>query len=786
MPWPQAFDYNSAIQEPSACFADADMARGQPAEGMLPGIPLSYAGNFATVYKINSPSGFAWAVKCFTRQVDNLQERYKEICAHLNRRKRRFVVDFQYLPEGIRVCGNWYPVVKMQWVEGFTLNEFLRHHAGNAAILEQLCQLWLRLGNEMREDRIAHGDLQHGNVLLVPGTIGSSMLLRLVDYDGMWVPTLADLPPGEVGHANYQHPERLAEGGYDEHVDRFAHLAVYTALRCLMVGGMALWNSHDTGENILFREADFKHPTSSKLFAKLQALPDTDATALAGHLLLASQGAVPRVPLVSDLLAGTGVVPLSAEQILRVRALVPLSAQVAVSPGTFVPSWPGSGPIVPGSPVAMVALPAESLILDAPPVAAVGKDSVRVGSLHYQVVPLAEEPPPLPPLPKAMPIGTIPPAPEWFQCLGLPENGLAVRLWPVTLATLAMMVLAPTLILAVWMIGKFERRGEPLEPEPVPPRLARMAPVTLRAGHELEVNVEVERESTDVPLIVWFVELPRGVTFEARPLAPGDGPARLSVRLCSAPDTAGFTGDVIVRLNQGDEQLDEQQIHLTVKPFIRPELDVIPPLTIEAGESQRLEVCVKSNGNDDPWKLDLRGLPEGVTFRAPPGSAPNGMVAVLVEAGSAAPAKNGAIIEVVLLADGVLADSRLVSLSVEPIPRNVKIDLVVSKDIQLPLGGTTTLSVEMIRHGYRGPIQLEIIDLPVGVTTCGPVRVAAGAVRAKMELRAGTEIASRLALQDFRVAARVHGKLVGTRQGTFRLERPAEPGKLKVRGFTSR
>jgi hypothetical protein len=323
MSWPQTVDYNSAIQNPLACFADADLARGQPADGMMPGIPLSYAGNFATVYKMVDSSGTARAVKCFTRKVENLQQRYKEISEHLNRRKRRFVVDFQDLPEGIRVAGTWYPVVKMQWVEGFTLNEFLRDRAGNTALLEQLCRLWLRLGNDMREDCMAHGDLQHGNVMLVPGSSASSMLLRLVDYDGMWVPALADLPPGEVGHANYQHPQRLAEGGYNDQIDRFAHLAIYTALRCLMVGGKALWAEHDNEENLLFREADFKLPGNSKLFPKLLALPDAATATLAGHLLLASQGPLQQIPLVSDLITGAAVAPLTAEQIDRIRVLVP-------------------------------------------------------------------------------------------------------------------------------------------------------------------------------------------------------------------------------------------------------------------------------------------------------------------------------------------------------------------------------------------------------------------------------------------------------------------------------
>jgi tRNA U34 5-methylaminomethyl-2-thiouridine-forming methyltransferase MnmC len=322
MPWPQTVDYNCSIQDPQQCFADDDLRNGTVAEGMIPGLPLSYSGNFATVYKIHGAQG-AWAVKCFTRKVENLALRYKEISAHLEEHRRRFVVDFQYLEEGIFVGGAWHPVVKMQWVEGFTLNELLRDHCGNPAFLEQLCALWLRLGRHLRRDRMAHGDLQHGNVLLVPGGSASSLLLRLVDYDGMWVPALAGLPPGEVGHANYQHPQRLREGGYGPHIDRFSQLAIYTALRCLLAGGKPLWSAHDNGENLLFREADFLRPAQSKLFAQLLALPDTNAAALAAHLLLASQGALEDVPLLSDLLAGLAVAPLAGELIDRVGELIP-------------------------------------------------------------------------------------------------------------------------------------------------------------------------------------------------------------------------------------------------------------------------------------------------------------------------------------------------------------------------------------------------------------------------------------------------------------------------------
>src|SRR2546430_4647189 len=50
--------------------------------------------------------------------------------------------------------------------------------------------------------QVAHGDLQHGNILVRGGSI------QLVDYDGMWVPALKGRHATEIGHRAYQHPER--------------------------------------------------------------------------------------------------------------------------------------------------------------------------------------------------------------------------------------------------------------------------------------------------------------------------------------------------------------------------------------------------------------------------------------------------------------------------------------------------------------------------------------------------------------------------------------------------
>ena len=216
--------------EPRSSFSDPELRAGTVAVNAL-GLPLPRSGNFADVYEFTCPGNARWAVKCFTRQVAGLRERYAEVSRHLHEARLPFAVDFQYLDQGVRVRGQWYPLLKMRWVEGLLLNEFVRDSLDKPALLQSLGLIWQRMARRLREAGVAHADLQHGNVLLVPGQTASSLAVKLIDYDGLFVPALAGRKSGEVGHPNYQHPQRLREGTYNAEVDRLPLLAVATSLR---------------------------------------------------------------------------------------------------------------------------------------------------------------------------------------------------------------------------------------------------------------------------------------------------------------------------------------------------------------------------------------------------------------------------------------------------------------------------------------------------------------------------------------------------------------------------
>jgi hypothetical protein len=95
MPWPVSQDYNEAVQSPATSFTDADLRAGEAAANAM-GIPQPCSGNFADVYEFRCPAG-KWALKCFTRQVAGLQQRYTAVSSHLQQARLPFGVEFQYL-----------------------------------------------------------------------------------------------------------------------------------------------------------------------------------------------------------------------------------------------------------------------------------------------------------------------------------------------------------------------------------------------------------------------------------------------------------------------------------------------------------------------------------------------------------------------------------------------------------------------------------------------------------------------------------------------------------------
>lgn len=267
MPWPTPQDYNEAIQNPRLCFSDRELKAASPDLTPL-GLPRPITGNFASVYRVRTGTR-NWAVRCFWRQFADLQTRYAAISAHLAAARLPYTVGFQYLEEGILVRGTWYPVLKMEWVEGELLDDYLERNLHDRSALERLAGEWLKMCRALERAGIAHGDLQHGNVLV------TNDRLVLVDYDGMYVPALRGKVSHETGHPNYQHPGRTG-ADFGPNLDHFSEWSIYLSLLAT-AGQPELWEQMKAGDEcLLFRRSDYESPDDSPSYAALATHPELE------------------------------------------------------------------------------------------------------------------------------------------------------------------------------------------------------------------------------------------------------------------------------------------------------------------------------------------------------------------------------------------------------------------------------------------------------------------------------------------------------------------------------
>ena len=302
MPLPMIGDYTDAVQNPSVCFGDpelAELAAGQPELHPRRGIPLVYSGNFAAVYPMVC-GGVKYALRCFTREVndpDKRLERYQRLSNFFTLIKSDVFVEYRYYERGIRVKGEWYPTIRMEWVDGSRLDRFVEDNLSRPDEIQKVCDELLEVNRDMKTLFIAHNDLQHGNLM-----VQRDGHIRLVDYDGFFLPQFQGQPSPELGHAQYQHPLRDVDD-YGYYVDNFPALVIYVSLMALKADP-GLWQRFYTQDNLIFTRADYADPANSGCFRALQNSPDSAVRQLADYLERCCSMAVDRVPGLEEILGG--------------------------------------------------------------------------------------------------------------------------------------------------------------------------------------------------------------------------------------------------------------------------------------------------------------------------------------------------------------------------------------------------------------------------------------------------------------------------------------------------
>lgn len=258
--WPSPHEFSEAIQNPQFSFQDQELSCASVEFNEI-GIPKVASGMFASVYELNTGLK-KYAVRCFNQDPGDQDERYKKISEFILSDDLPQTVGFNYLEKGVKIGGNWYPILKMDWVEGKTLESYIGAILHDRPALEELRRSFHELMQKLADSGIAHGDLQHGNIMV------SNQRIYLVDYDGFYVPALEGKGSKELGHANYQHPARSSRH-YGSYLDNFSACLIDCSLICL-IEDPQLWHLYQGGDEcLLFRRQDLCDPDNSQLFQSL-------------------------------------------------------------------------------------------------------------------------------------------------------------------------------------------------------------------------------------------------------------------------------------------------------------------------------------------------------------------------------------------------------------------------------------------------------------------------------------------------------------------------------------
>ena len=355
MSWPLASDFQTILQNPKIAFRDPYL-RSCSIERDPCGQPRAWAGSFAVVYKGINPAGNPIAIRVFSTESPRRRGRYEQIGEHLTSRQLACLVSFEYREAEIRSLsdGNRYPIVLMDWVEGETLFQWVQNQcrSGNARAIARAAQQWPEVAAELSQEQIAHGDLQHANIMVTPR--GD---LKLVDYDGMCVPTLVGADCLEVGTPPYQHPHRNTGVRLSLRLDDFSALVIYVALQALATDP-ALWGKYveQTGnDKLLFREDDFRFPQNSVLRHDLRNLSNPYVPDVAERLFAAAAGNIDEVPPLDEILPRSRV----PAQTLSECPVLPQPVVASHDPPSAQPGklHPANSGIRPGGAPRTVAIP---------------------------------------------------------------------------------------------------------------------------------------------------------------------------------------------------------------------------------------------------------------------------------------------------------------------------------------------------------------------------------------------------------------------------------------------
>ena len=250
------------------------------------GEPYRSSGAFAVVFKmLDKRTGKYYALKCFTEEQEGRADAYRQIADELGMVDSPYITSVKYMEKELFVDSQCeedeFPVLLMDWVEGETMEVYIASNYHNQSAMSMLCCRFGKMAAWLRTQSFAHGDIKPDNIIARPD--GS---LALVDYDGMFVPSMKGCKSPTVGTKDFCHPLRTIDD-FDETIDDFSLASIALSLKAISMNSTLL-DTYGASDRLLFSEKDYRTPSNSKVISALQGLMcDKDFCTLYSLFMLA-------------------------------------------------------------------------------------------------------------------------------------------------------------------------------------------------------------------------------------------------------------------------------------------------------------------------------------------------------------------------------------------------------------------------------------------------------------------------------------------------------------------
>ena len=234
------------------------------------GEPYRSSGAFAVVFKMqDKSSGKYYALKCFTEEQEGRADAYRQIADELDLLDSPYITSVKYMEKELFVDSQCeedeFPVLLMDWVDGETMEAYIAANYHNQSAMSMLCYRFGKMAAWLRTQSFSHGDIKPDNIIVRPD--GS---LTLVDYDGMFVPSMKGNQSPTIGTRDFSHPLRTVDD-FDETIDDFSLASIALSLKAISMKSTLL-DIYGASDRLLFSENDYRIPSNSKVISALQEL----------------------------------------------------------------------------------------------------------------------------------------------------------------------------------------------------------------------------------------------------------------------------------------------------------------------------------------------------------------------------------------------------------------------------------------------------------------------------------------------------------------------------------